>query len=222
MGFLGINFNLREQLAFYGSYHNKPLNQLIHFLFVPVILGSVAVWLAYTPPLFSWPSLAALPPALAPLARLLVPNGAFMMLAAYSAYYLALEPAAGLSWAVAIAAPLWAGANAMRGGVPNAWAWALGAHVLGWFMQIVPGHSWVEGRKPALLDSFFQSLVLAPLFVWFEALFLAGYRPGLRREIGAVIDANIAEWRKAQAAAVGSPRAPLLGQGGGAEAGKEK
>ena len=42
-----------------------------------------------------------------------------------------------------------------------------------------------EGRKPALLDSFFQSLVLAPLFVWFELLFLLGYRRGLYHEIQA-------------------------------------
>ena len=50
---LGLNLDLKEQLAFYGAYHSNPLNQLIHFVFVPLILGTVAVWLAYTPPLFA-------------------------------------------------------------------------------------------------------------------------------------------------------------------------
>ncbi len=51
MAILGFNFNLREQLVFYGSYHSNPINQAIHFIFVPCILWTVAVWFAYTPPL---------------------------------------------------------------------------------------------------------------------------------------------------------------------------
>ena len=49
MPLLGFNFNLGDQLAFYGSYHHNPVNQAIHFVFVPAILWTVAVWLAYTP-----------------------------------------------------------------------------------------------------------------------------------------------------------------------------
>lgn len=49
---LGFNFNLREQLTFYGSYHNNFWNQVIHFIFVPAIFWTAAVWLAYTPELF--------------------------------------------------------------------------------------------------------------------------------------------------------------------------
>jgi 2-hydroxy fatty acid dioxygenase len=41
-------------------------------------------------------------------------------------------------------------------------------------MQIHPGHAVFEGRKPALLDSFVQSLVVAPLFVFLELLFALG------------------------------------------------
>ena len=40
--------------------------------------------------------------------------------------------------------------------VSCAWAWALAIHVLGWYMQIHPGHIILEKRKPALLDSFIQ------------------------------------------------------------------
>ena len=49
---LGFSFDLLDQLTFYGSYHRNRWNQLIHFVFVPVILWSVAVWACYTGPLF--------------------------------------------------------------------------------------------------------------------------------------------------------------------------
>ena len=39
------------QLSFYGFFHQKHGNQLIHFFFVPSIAWSVAVWFAYTGPL---------------------------------------------------------------------------------------------------------------------------------------------------------------------------
>jgi uncharacterized membrane protein YGL010W len=68
MGVLGFNFNLRDQLIFYGSYHSNPINQAIHFIFVPLILWTVAVWLAYTPAFFYYDiaaHLIFLPPLLA-------------------------------------------------------------------------------------------------------------------------------------------------------------
>lgn len=40
--------------------------------------------------------------------------------------------------------------------VPHAWAWVTATFVLGWYAQIHPGHMMLEGRRPALLDSFFQ------------------------------------------------------------------
>lgn len=39
------------QLSFYGYYHQKHGNQIIHFFFVPSILWSACVWFAYTGPL---------------------------------------------------------------------------------------------------------------------------------------------------------------------------
>lgn len=46
--------------------------------------------------------------------------------------------------------------------VSRAWAWALAAHVLGWYMQIHPGHVVLEKRKPALMDSFLQVPITTP------------------------------------------------------------
>ncbi|KAL6777351.1 hypothetical protein ACKKBF_B21185 [Auxenochlorella protothecoides x Auxenochlorella symbiontica] len=199
---MGIDCNLRDQLTFYGSFHANKWNQLIHFVFVPVIFWSFLVWLAYTPELIAYDVYKHLPsgtPAWAlTVARYLSFNGAFVITALYGIYYTVLDAFAGLSWSLCVGLPAWAGAVAFRSRVPNAWAWAILIHVLSWVMQILPGHIWAEKRRPALLTSFFQSVVLAPLFVWYELLFLLGYRPQLYADINARIQRNVAEYRAAQ------------------------
>lgn len=164
-----------EQLTFYGSYHNNKWNQLIHAYFVPTIFWTVAVWMAYTPDLApSWHLAeragAWLPWHLNqcvllcvcrifsthPRVRGVVVNGAALQCLAYWLYYITLETFVGFTWGVCVATPLWISATLFRTHVANAWAWALGVHVLSWYMQIHPGHAILEGRKPALLDSFFQ------------------------------------------------------------------
>lgn len=67
--------------------------------------------------------------------------------------------------------------------VIDAWKWAVGLHVLGWFMQIVPGHIVYEKRRAALMDGFIEAFLTAPLFVWLDLLFALGYRPKLKEEI---------------------------------------
>lgn len=195
---LGLNFDLLEQLTFYGSYHNNRWNQLIHFIFVPAIVWSLAVGLAYTGPLLSVPShvlplLASLPTWLSGSVQL---NAAFLVAAAYSLYYLRLEPAAGLSWSACVGLPLWLSATLFQQQVAQAWKWALLVHVLSWYMQIHPGHAILEKRKPALLDSLVQALTLAPLFVWFELLFLLGYRPQLYKQLQQRVASNIAAHKR--------------------------
>jgi len=44
-------FNLKDQMAFYGAYHNNFLNQLVHVVFVPLLMWSALVWAAYSGPL---------------------------------------------------------------------------------------------------------------------------------------------------------------------------
>ena len=59
-----------------------------------------AVWLAYTPPAFSFDLAAHLPACCAKLAQQYLQfNGSFFLAAGYSLYYLLLEPLAGLTWA---------------------------------------------------------------------------------------------------------------------------
>jgi len=179
---------LEEQLAFYGAYHRNFWNKAIHVVFVPVIMWSVLVWAAYTGP-FAAPDLAAGLPAWFPLQL----NLGFLLWLNYSFYYLYLEPVAGLSWAILMGLPLLLLADSFQAGYSGrAWLVALIAHVLGWYMQLHPGHAIFEGRKPALLDGLVQSFLTAPLFVWMEILFGLGYRPELQARLESAVEARLA------------------------------
>ncbi|CAE8645599.1 unnamed protein product, partial [Polarella glacialis] len=41
--------DLQEALGFYGAYHQDPVNQAIHFVFVPALLWSFLVGFAHFP-----------------------------------------------------------------------------------------------------------------------------------------------------------------------------
>ncbi|GAX73463.1 hypothetical protein CEUSTIGMA_g915.t1 [Chlamydomonas eustigma] len=193
---------LLDQLAFYGAYHNNRWNQLIHFIFVPSIMWSLCVWLSVSGPLFPLPeslsntSVGVTLTLYKGLTLQLVPNASCLLVVMYSLYYLSLEPVAGLTWMLIVGLPLWLTSTAFYDQVANAMYWALLVHVLSWYMQIHPGHALLEKRKPALMDSLVQAVSLAPLFVWFELLFLFGYRPELQSQLKARVSADIAAWRK--------------------------
>ena len=159
--------------------------QLIHFLFVPPILATLCVWLAYTRPATAPPLVSHLPPPLPSWAASgTVPNPAAALVLAYSAYYVSLEPLAGASWAALQGVPMWVCATAARAAYPAlAWRWAAALHVGAWLIQVGVGHGLVEGRRPALTVSLGQALGTAPLFAWLEGLFAVGYRPGLQAEL---------------------------------------
>lgn len=179
---------LEEGMAFYGAYHRHSWNKVIHVLFVPVIMWSVLVWAAYTGPLAA-PDLAGRLPVWFPLQL----NLGFLLWLNYAAYYVYLEPLAGLSWAALVGLPLLLLADAFQAGYAGrAWLVALGAHLLGWYMQLHPGHAVFEKRKPALMDGLVQSFLTAPLFVWMEVLFALGYRPELQERLESAVKARVA------------------------------
>ena len=127
------------------------------------------------------------------------PNLGTVVACLYAAYYCALGPLAGSMWVIFWGVPMVATATVFQGNVESAWAWALGLHVLSWYMQIHPGHIVLEKRRPALMDSLFQSLVLAPFFVWLEILFACGYRPSLMHAMQTKVKARIAAMDKEKA-----------------------
>merc|ERR1711934_651567 len=51
------SFDLEKQFTFYASYHNNPINVLIHILCIWPILATGLVILQYTPELLAQPEL---------------------------------------------------------------------------------------------------------------------------------------------------------------------
>jgi len=43
----GLKFNFQDELSFYGAYHQDPVNQAIHFVFIPTILWSAMLLFSY-------------------------------------------------------------------------------------------------------------------------------------------------------------------------------
>ncbi len=125
-------------------------------------------------------------------------NGALLVFLFYALYYLTLDFNTAIFFDVFLLF-LYVQANSfyLTYGAASL-KYALFLHVLGWYMQIHPGHTIFEGRKPALLDSFFQSLILAPLFVFYELLFWLGFKKELFTKIQKRVQSNIQEWKKSQ------------------------
>ena len=57
------------------------------------------------------------------------------------------------------------------------------------------GHGVFEGRAPALLDSWQQAFITAPLFVVLEVLFFLGYRKQFYQDCMAEVKMEINKFR---------------------------
>jgi uncharacterized membrane protein YGL010W len=108
----------------------------------------------------------------------------------YSGFYILLEPVAGSALLPLIIG--WtAYANHLTTTIPSAInKIAIGVQIVAWIAQFV-GHGVYEGRAPALLDNLVQALVLAPFFVFMEALFHFGYRPELQKRVSEAVEKEI-------------------------------
>eukprot|EP01121_Diplochlamys_sp_Union-15-3_P006894 TRINITY_DN1744_c0_g1_i1.p1 TRINITY_DN1744_c0_g1~~TRINITY_DN1744_c0_g1_i1.p1 ORF type:complete len:191 (-),score=15.96 TRINITY_DN1744_c0_g1_i1:8-580(-) len=177
-------FDLEKQLGFYGSYHNNKWNIITHVICVPLILWSAFAIFSYLGPISSILNWGA------PYFEL---NISLIAAVGYALYYAYLERVAGGSMAL-IVILLYIHANYFVHVSSSALSTAVIVHIVGWVLQIL-AHKYFEGRAPSLLDSLFQSLVLAPLFVWFEVLFYFGYRKDLYKRLSAQIEKNIKVYR---------------------------
>ncbi|KAG1673634.1 hypothetical protein FOA52_013298 [Chlamydomonas sp. UWO 241] len=195
---------LEYRLAFYGGYHRDPTNKLIHAVFVPAIVWSVAVWAAIPGPALPdelWKPYVEKIPAIPgleayDLGRCLVPNLAMMLVLLYSNYYMNyLDFEAGVGWSLFFGAPTWLSATLFQILVPYAECYALALFVLSWYMQIYWGHHMYEKRRPALLASFSQAILTAPFFVWFELLFMLGYYKDTQLNVEVMIEEDIRVWK---------------------------
>ncbi|WP_343624282.1 DUF962 domain-containing protein [Roseateles puraquae] len=157
---------LEDQLANYAAYHRDSRNIATHFVGIPLIVVAVAT-------LLSRPVM--------PLAGLPVsPAVAVSLLTAL--YYLRLDLRLGLLMTALLAGAVAFGAWA-AGQTTALWlTLGVGGFAVGWVFQFV-GHFW-EGRKPAFVDDLI-GLIIGPLFVTVELLFLLGLYGELQQRIDA-------------------------------------
>ncbi|CCA72830.1 hypothetical protein PIIN_06766 [Serendipita indica DSM 11827] len=188
-------FNVKDQLAFYGSYHSNKVNVAIHIVCVPLIVWSTLVWLSAVPlpeslQAFNLPSLYV------NQYISFQPTCAWLFVAAYETYYFILEPVAALIYLPEFLLSL--GVANSFSHRPNAMLEATAVHVFSWIMQFI-GHGKFEGRAPALLDNLVGALFLAPFFVHLEILFALGYRPDLHKALKNSVGVKVTEFRKSKA-----------------------
>lgn len=155
---------LTEQLAQYAAYHRDQRNIATHFVGIPMIVLATTALLSR--PVWLVGDVAVSPAWLAAVGA--------------SLFYLALDRPLGLLMsalmALSVAFGTWAAAQSTA-------VWLLvgaGGFALGWVIQFV-GHVF-EGRKPAFVDDLI-GLLVGPLFVVAEALFMLGLLPALAAEI---------------------------------------
>ncbi|MBK4737441.1 Mpo1 family 2-hydroxy fatty acid dioxygenase [Noviherbaspirillum pedocola] len=155
---------LTEQLAQYASYHRDPRNVATHFIGIPLIV--IAITALLSRPQFDLGGIV-LSPALVAAAAALV-------------FYFLLDLGFGLIMTALMLPILWFGAWSATLGTGVWLAIGLGCFIVGWAFQFI-GHYW-EGRKPAFVDDL-VGLLIGPLFVVAEAMFLMGLRRALQAEV---------------------------------------
>lgn len=155
---------LTDHLAQYAGYHRDTRNIATHFVGIPMIVLATMALLSRPAWVLGGFSLSA----------------AVVFALASSLFYLALDRPLGLLMALLMGLSAWFGAWSAAQGTSLWLALGVGGFALGWVIQFVGHH--FEGRKPAFVDDLI-GLLVGPLFVVAEALFMAGLRPQLRAEI---------------------------------------
>ncbi|NOU49545.1 DUF962 domain-containing protein [Pseudoalteromonas sp. JBTF-M23] len=161
---------LEQKLINYAKYHRDRRNIATHFVGIPLIVIAIGL-LLYIP--ISQLNSMVLTPTL-------------IVVLLCSAYYLRLDFRLGALMSLLFAL-VYTAAKQLYIGWPDdkSWFYLLGAvlFVCGWILQFI-GH-YFEGKKPAFVDDLI-GLVIGPLFVVVEALFMLGLMKTLEQKIIAV------------------------------------
>lgn len=157
--------NATDLLAQYAEYHRDRRNIVSHFVGVPMIVFGVGVLLA-----------RATFPAFGVSLTL-----AWVVFALAAAWYLTRgNVVLGIAVSVAVGVLIKLGHEVSGGGIANWLAWGVGFFAVGWVIQFI-GH-WYEGKKPAFVDDI-VGLLVGPMFVVAELMFMAGWNKPLLAEI---------------------------------------
>lgn len=130
---------IERHFSSYAAFHRDARNEATHVVGIPMIVLAIVMWAANV--------------------RLTGPvDLAWVLIAAATAYYVALSPGLGLAMGVAIAALYAIGVWALGA---NVWI-ALGLFLGGWALQFA-GHGF-EGKRPAFLTNA-THLLIGPLWI---------------------------------------------------------
>lgn len=196
-------------LAFYGVYHRYGWNQVIHFFGVPGIVWSLMIFLVYIPLPFvnnndGDNSSNTASDGSSPQRQDKRPlNYAAFLGISYTIFYLSIDPLGATLYAPVMYA-MYASAVAIADreraaaakpgtelpwyGTGGALRFALAVHVFCWYAQIHLGHKIIEGAQPAVLQSLGGALSVAPLFAFYEGLWMLGINKGLQESTALLVD----------------------------------
>ena len=153
-----------EHLSTYAEYHRDSRNIMTHLVGVPVIVFAVMVLLSR--------------PAFELAGWMVTPT--HLLFALTILFYLRLNLAFGVIMALLMGAGLY-GAGQLAALSTSMWLiTGVGLFVGGWIVQFI-GH-YYEGKKPAFVDDL-VGLLIGPLFVTAEVLFMLGMFQGLKKDI---------------------------------------
>ena len=155
---------LEQQMSFYAAYHQDPRNKASHFIGVPMIIFGLFIALGW----------ARLEVGGVPL------TAAMLLAAVVLVWYFLLDVPLALAMLAVNAVLLYLAERISTLPMAAGAVWFLVFFGGGWVIQLI-GHAW-EGRKPALVDNFFQIFV-APIFLAAEVFFALGYKPALHAAV---------------------------------------
>jgi uncharacterized membrane protein YGL010W len=154
-----------DLLSQYAEYHRDRRNITSHFVGVPMIVFGVGVLLAR--PAFGLGGWALSP--------------AWIAFALSAAWYLTRGNfSLGVVTSACVGVLILLAHQVAYGSIAAWLAWGVGMFFVGWVIQFI-GH-WYEGRKPAFVDDII-GLLVGPMFVVAEALFMLGWNKPLLAEI---------------------------------------
>jgi uncharacterized membrane protein YGL010W len=166
-----------EQLTNYADYHRDKRNIATHFVGIPMIFVGITILLA-RPAFWHFGSIDT------PWVYLGMISPAWLLAVVVGLYYVVLDLRLGLIMALLLCMSLML-AGHLAFGPTSVWlGWSLGLFVVGWSIQFI-GH-FFEGRKPAFTDDI-MGLLIGPLFVVAEFLFMLGFR----RDLSVPIEAKV-------------------------------
>jgi uncharacterized membrane protein YGL010W len=154
-----------ELLSHYASHHRDHRNIVSHFIGIPAVIFALGVLLAR--PSFALGSLTLSP--------------AWLMFAVATAWYLTRgSMLLGVACSVGVATLLSVAEKLAHGSVMSWLAWGLGAFIVGRLLQFL-GHCYEGDKRRHASD--LRSMLVGPLFLTAQALFVLGWNKSLMADI---------------------------------------